>query len=197
MPTILLLVLSSALIFLMALALATERLREHGLQDRARLHAVEPRRAFDLGGLRIEPIRVTHSVVDGLGYGIETPVGTIVHTGDFKFDPSPVDDERSDYHRLAELGARGVLCLLADSTNVDRPGTTPSELRRALARGEPPEALRALVERIRREPWKVTDEDWAALASYSEDQKFELVLAAVVGAAEERFDAALRALEGA
>ena len=113
----------------MALALAGERLREHGLQDRARLVPVEPRRAFDVGGFRVEPIRVTHSVVDGLGYGIETPVGTLVHTGDFKFDPHPIDGERSDYHRLAELGERGVLCLMADSTNVDRPGTTPSESR--------------------------------------------------------------------
>jgi ribonuclease J len=129
----------------MALALAAERLKEHGLLDRARLHAVEPRRAFDLGDLRIEPIRVTHSVVDGLGYGIETPVGTIVHTGDFKFDPSPVDDERSDYHRLAELGQRGVLCLLADSTNVDRPGTTASER----------DVGTALAERFRRAPGRV------------------------------------------
>jgi ribonuclease J len=129
----------------MALALAGERLREHGLLDRARLVPVEPRRAFDVGGFRVEPIRVTHSVVDGLGYGIETPVGTIVHTGDFKFDPRPVDGERSDYHRLAELGERGVLCLMADSTNVDRPGTTPSET----------EVGRALAERVRRAPGRV------------------------------------------
>ncbi len=129
----------------MALALAGERLREHGLQDRARLVAVEPRRAFDVGGFRVEPLRVTHSVVDGLGYGIETPVGTIVHTGDFKFDPNPIDGERADYHRLAELGERGVLCLMADSTNVDRPGTTPSEH----------EVGRALTERVRRAPGRV------------------------------------------
>ena len=129
----------------MALALAGERLREHGLLDRARLVPVEPRRAFDVGGFRVEPIRVTHSVVDGLGYGIETPVGTLVHTGDFKFDPHPIDGERSDYHRLAELGERGVLCLMADSTNVDRPGTTPSER----------EVGRALAERFRRAPGRV------------------------------------------
>ena len=129
----------------MALALAGERLREHGLQDRARLVPVEPRRAFDLGSFRVEPIRVTHSVVDGLGYGIETPVGTIVHTGDFKFDPNPIDGERSDYHRLAELGERGVLCLMADSTNVDRPGTTPSEH----------EVGRALTDRFRRAPGRI------------------------------------------
>jgi ribonuclease J len=129
----------------MALALAGERLREHGLQDRARLVPVEPRRAFDVGGFRVEPLRVTHSVVDGLGYGIETPVGTIVHTGDFKFDPNPIDGERTDYHRLAELGERGVLCLMADSTNVDRPGTTPSEH----------EVGRALTDRVRRAPGRV------------------------------------------
>ena len=129
----------------MALALAGERLRERGLLEQARLHPVEPRRAFTLGAFRIEPIRVTHSVVDGLGYGIETPVGTVVHTGDFKFDPSPIDDERSDYFRLAELGARGVLCLLSDSTNVDRPGTTPSER----------EVGVALAERFRRAPGRI------------------------------------------
>jgi ribonuclease J len=129
----------------MALALAGERLREHGLQERARLVPVEPRRVFDVGGFRVEPIRVTHSVADGLGYGIETPVGTLVHTGDFKFDPHPIDGERSDYHRLAELGERGVLCLMADSTNVDRPGTTPSER----------EVGRALGERFRRAAGRV------------------------------------------
>jgi ribonuclease J len=129
----------------MALALATERLREHGLAERARLVPVEPRQAFALGAFRVEPLRVTHSVVDGLGYAIETPVGTLVHTGDFKFDANPIDGERSDYHRLAELGARGVLCLMADSTNVDRPGTTPSEH----------EVGRALAERFRRAPGRI------------------------------------------
>jgi ribonuclease J len=129
----------------MALALAGERLREHGLLERARLHPVEPRRAFELGAFHVEPIRVTHSVVDGLGYGIGTPVGTLVHTGDFKLDASPIDGERSDYHRLAELGERGVLCLMSDSTNVDRPGTTPSE--RAVGR--------ALAERFRGAPGRI------------------------------------------
>jgi ribonuclease J len=128
-----------------ALALATERLKEHGLAETARLVPVEPRRAFDLGPFRVEPIRVTHSVVDGVGYAIETPVGTFVHSGDFKFDPSPIDDERSDYHRLAELGERGVLCLMADSTNVDRPGATPSER----------EVGRHLAERFRRAPGRI------------------------------------------
>ncbi len=128
-----------------ALALATERLREHGLAGHARLHPVEPRQAFDLGPFRIEPIRVTHSVVDGVGYAVETPVGMILHTGDFKFDPTPIDEERSDYYRLAELGERGVLCLLADSTNVERPGSTPSER----------EVGRALAEHFRRAPGRI------------------------------------------
>jgi ribonuclease J len=128
-----------------ALALAAERLKEHGLAEKARLVPVEPRRAFDLGPFRVEPIRVTHSVVDGVGYAIETPVGTVFHSGDFKFDPSPIDGERSDYHRMAELGERGVLCLMADSTNVDRPGATPSER----------EVGRHLAERFRKAPGRI------------------------------------------
>jgi ribonuclease J len=151
-----------------ALALAAERLREHGLADLARLHPVEPRRAFDLGAFRIEPIRVTHSVVDGVGYGIETPVGTILHTGDFKFDPTPIDDERSDYHRLAELGERGVLCFLSDSTNVDRPGSTPSER----------EVGRALAERFRKAPGRVI---LATFASHVHRIQQVLDLAATFG----------------
>jgi ribonuclease J len=119
-----------------ALALAGERLREHGLSERARLNPVEPRRAFDLGPFRVEPVRVTHSVVDGVGYAIDTPVGVLVHTGDFKFDPTPIDGQRSDLARLAELGERGVLCLLSDSTNVERPGSTPSEREVGQALGE-------------------------------------------------------------
>ncbi len=129
----------------MALALAGERLREHGLAEQARLVPVTPRRPFALGAFRLEPLRVTHSVVDGLGYGIETPAGTLVHTGDFKFDPSPIDGQRSDYLRLAELGEAGVLCLMADSTNVDRPGTTPSEA----------EVGRALAARFRAAPGRI------------------------------------------
>jgi ribonuclease J len=152
----------------MALALAGERLREHGLDGQARLVPVEPRRVFDVGGCRVEPIRVTHSVVDGLGYGIETPVGTLVHTGDFKFDAHPIDGERADYHRLAELGERGVLCLMADSTNVDRPGTTPSEH----------EVGRALAERIRRAPGRVV---LATFASHVHRIQQVLDLAAAFG----------------
>jgi ribonuclease J len=151
-----------------ALALCTERLREHGLAERARLEPVEPRRAFDLGGFHIEPIRVTHSIVDGIGYAIDTPVGTLLHTGDFKLDPSPIDDERSDYFRLAELGARGVLCLMADSTNVDRPGTTPSER----------EVGRHLADRFRRAPGRII---LATFASHIHRIQQVLDLAAAAG----------------
>ncbi len=112
----------------MTLALVAERLREHGLLETADLRTLRPRDRFDVGPFSIEPIRVTHSIVDGIGLAIDTPVGTIVHTGDFKLDPSPLDGETPDYRRFAELGEQGVLVLCSDSTNVDRPGHTPSEV---------------------------------------------------------------------
>jgi ribonuclease J len=112
----------------LTLALVAERLREHGLLDAADLRPIRPREPVEVGPFRIEPIRVTHSIVDGIGLAIETPVGTIVHTGDFKLDPSPLDGEPPDYHRFAELGQQGVLVLCSDSTNVDRPGHTRSEI---------------------------------------------------------------------
>src|SRR4029453_16057854 len=152
----------------MALALARERLREHGVEDRARLVPVEPRRTFDVGSFRVEPIRVTHSVVDGLGYAIETPGGTPRHTGGFKFDPTPVEGAPSASPRLAELGERGVLCLMADSTNVDRPGTTPSEH----------EVGRALADRFRRAPGRII---LATFASHVHRIQQVLDLAAVFG----------------
>jgi ribonuclease J len=111
----------------LTLALVAARLAEHGLLDQADLRPLRPREAIELGSIRVEAIRVTHSIVDGIGLAIETPVGTIVHTGDFKLDPSPIDGQHPDYQKFAELGERGVLALLSDSTNVDRPGHTPSE----------------------------------------------------------------------
>ena len=71
---------------------------------------------------------MTHSIVDGMGLAIDTPAGTVVLTGDFKLDPSPLDNEPSDYRRFAELGEQGVLVLCSDSTNVDRAGHTRSEV---------------------------------------------------------------------
>jgi ribonuclease J len=111
----------------LTLALVTEKLREHGLLDEADLRPMRPRDRIEAGPFRVEPIRVTHSIADGIGLAIDTPVGTVVHTGDFKLDPSPLDGEAPDYRKFAELGEQGVLLLCSDSTNVDRPGHTRSE----------------------------------------------------------------------
>jgi ribonuclease J len=111
----------------LTLALVAERLREHGLLATADLRPMRPRDRLELGPFRVEPIRVTHSIADGIGLAIDTPVGTIMHTGDFKLDPSPLDGEPPDYRRFAELGEQGVLVLCSDSTNADRPGHTRSE----------------------------------------------------------------------
>jgi len=112
----------------LTLALVAERLREHGLLETADLRAMRPRDRITAGPFGIEPIRVTHSIADGIGLAIDTPAGTIVHTGDFKLDPTPLDGEAPDYRRFAELGERGVVVLCSDSTNVDRPGHTRSEV---------------------------------------------------------------------
>jgi len=112
----------------LTLALVAERLREHGLAEGADLRPLRPRQRIEAGPFSIEAIRVTHSIADGIGLAIDTPAGTIVHTGDFKLDPSPLDGEPPDYRRFAELGEQGVLVLCSDSTNVERPGHTPSEM---------------------------------------------------------------------
>jgi ribonuclease J len=119
----------------LTLALARQRLGEHGLLDQADLRPYRPGEPIAAGCFRILPIRVTHSIADGIGLAIETPAGTVVHTGDFKLDPDPVDREQPDFARFAELGGQGVLVLCSDSTNVGRPGHTPSEseVGRALA----------------------------------------------------------------
>jgi ribonuclease J len=109
-------------------AFVAEKLREHSLPEPADLRAMRPREPFTLGPFTIEPIRVTHSIADGMGLAIRTPVGTIVHTGDFKLDPSPLDGEPADTQRFTELGEEGVAVLCSDSTNVDRPGHTRSEI---------------------------------------------------------------------
>jgi len=109
-------------------ALLAEKLREHVLPVPADLRLMRPREPFTLGPFSIEAIRVTHSIADGMGLAIGTPAGTIVHTGDFKLDPSPLDGEPADTRRFAELGELGVAVLCSDSTNVDRPGHTRSEI---------------------------------------------------------------------
>jgi len=110
------------------LALVQPKLEEHGIDVGDRLRTVRPREIVTVGPFRIEFIRVTHSMPDCVALAIETPVGTIVHTGDFKIDQTPIDGQHFDLHRFAELGARGVLALFADSTNIERKGFTGSEI---------------------------------------------------------------------
>jgi ribonuclease J len=111
----------------LTLAIAKHRLAENGVLDQADLRAYAPGDRIVVGGFTVEPIRVTHSIADGIGLAIETPLGTVVHTGDFKLDAHPVDHQQPDYSRFAALGERGVLVLCSDSTNVGRPGHTGSE----------------------------------------------------------------------
>jgi ribonuclease J len=109
------------------LAYVEGKLEEHRLLDDAELIEVLPGRRFNLGVFSILPIRVTHSLVDCVSYAIHTPVGIVVHTGDFKIDLSSPDGHPFDLQAFADLGKQNVLCLLQDSTNVDRPGFTPGE----------------------------------------------------------------------
>ena len=111
----------------MTLALIEPKLEEHGCDAGDRLHIVKPRDRVTVGPFSIEFIRVTHSMPDCVALAITTPVGVIIHTGDFKIDQTPIDGEHFDLHRFAELGSQGVLALFADSTNVDRSGFTGSE----------------------------------------------------------------------
>src|SRR5579883_2324987 len=109
------------------LALVERRLEEHQMLDRARLNRVKPGQKLEIGPFSIEFVHVTHSIVQCVAVAITTPLGVIIHTGDFKVDPTPTDNELFDLHTLAAYGKRGVLLLLSDSTNVDRPGYTESE----------------------------------------------------------------------
>jgi ribonuclease J len=109
------------------LSLVERRLEEHELLEGAKLNRVKPGQKIELGPFQIEFIHVTHSIVSAVALAITTPLGVIIHTGDFKVDPTPTDNEPFDLHTLADYGRRGVLLLLSDSTNVDRPGYTESE----------------------------------------------------------------------
>ena len=109
------------------LALVERRLEEHQMADDAKLKTVKPGDLLELGPFSIEFIHVTHSIVSCVMLAITTPLGVIIHTGDFKVDPTPTDNILFDLHTLAAYGKRGVLLLLSDSTNVDRPGYTESE----------------------------------------------------------------------
>ncbi len=110
----------------LTLGLVKEKLLEHKLEN-IELVSVKPRGKITLGAFEIEFIRVTHSIVDGVGFGIRTPVGLIVHTGDFKLDPTPVDGQLMDFHKFSEYGENGTLLLLSDSTNAEKGGFTYSE----------------------------------------------------------------------
>ncbi|MFN7935781.1 MAG: ribonuclease J [Bryobacteraceae bacterium] len=111
----------------LTLALVQRRLEEHDLDEDPDLHEVKPGDEIEAGPFTVECIHVTHSISSSLALGIRTPLGLVVHTGDFKIDQTPMDDVPFDLHKFAEYGREGVLLLLSDSTNVDRPGFTESE----------------------------------------------------------------------
>ncbi len=110
----------------LARGLLGNKIKEHKLHNNPIL-PLDPGDELTIGAFTVIPFRVGHSIPDAMGIALRTPVGTIVHTGDFKFDHTPVDGKLSDFAILAKLGAEGVACLLSDSTNAERPGYTPSE----------------------------------------------------------------------
>ncbi len=111
----------------LTLALVNSKLKEHGLADKAHMHIVSPGDVISMGAMSVEFIAVNHSIPDAVGLAIQTPQGYLVHTGDFKIDFTPISGDVIDLARFGELGKQGVLALMADSTNAERPGFTPSE----------------------------------------------------------------------
>jgi ribonuclease J len=111
----------------LTLGLLNNKLREHGLDNTADIREITAGKPWEIPPFQIEGIRVTHSLMDCLALAIETPVGTVIHTGDFKIDNTPMEGEMFDFQRFAAYGEKGVLLLLSDSTNVERNGYTPSE----------------------------------------------------------------------
>jgi ribonuclease J len=109
------------------LAYVEDKLEEHGLLENADLNEIRTGERFKVGPFTIQPIHVTHSLVDCVSLAIHTPLGVLIHTGDFKVDPTPTDNKMFDLHSFAEYGKEGVLALFQDSTNVERKGYTPSE----------------------------------------------------------------------
>jgi ribonuclease J len=109
----------------LSLGLLKNKLDEFGLTPD--LHEVAPGQTVAIGSLKVQAIRVNHSVPDSVAVAVHTPIGVIMYTGDFKFDQTPVDGKVTDFHTLAEYGSRGILALISDSTNAMRPGVTPSE----------------------------------------------------------------------
>ncbi|NLO28344.1 MAG: ribonuclease J [Actinobacteria bacterium] len=111
----------------LTLGLVNAKLGEHGLQGKVSLNEISPAKELRLGPFRMEFLEVSHSIPDGVALGIHTPVGTVVHTGDFKLDQTPIDERPTAMQKFAELGRKGVLLLLSDSTNADTPGFTIPE----------------------------------------------------------------------
>ena len=103
------------------------KLKEHNKLNFTKLNQIEPRKKYQLGSFSIEPFRVSHSIPDSVGYAITTPIGTTIHTGDYKFDWTPVDGKTTDVDRLTELGKKGVLALMSDCLRSEKPGSTLSE----------------------------------------------------------------------
>ncbi|MFJ9499651.1 ribonuclease J [Brevibacillus centrosporus] len=111
----------------LTLGLIEEKLKEHGLLQATTRTTIDSKSVIELGAFTIRFFQTNHSIPDCLGIVFETPKGTVVHTGDFKFDLTPVNNQTPDIHRMAEIGSKGVLVLLSESTNAERPGFTPSE----------------------------------------------------------------------
>ena len=111
----------------LTMGLVRSKLRERRLHNKTEMNIVEPGTVTQLGPLSFEYVPVTHSIPDGVAVAIHTPVGTILHTGDYKFDPTPIDGRPTDSGKLAELGKDGILALLSDCVRVESQGWTPSE----------------------------------------------------------------------
>ena len=109
------------------MALVKNKLEQHGLMGEAQLHTVKEKEQISTGSFTVQFFRVTHSIVDAFALAIKTPAGTIIHTGDFKIDPTPLDGKKFDLHTLAAYGEQGVLALFSDSTNAEHSGYTASE----------------------------------------------------------------------
>ncbi|AFS53142.1 MULTISPECIES: ribonuclease J [Leptospirillum] len=111
----------------LTLGLVEGKVRQHKSLPPPRLVSIRPREKYTVGPFTFEPIRITHSIADGVAFAITTEAGTILHTGDFKIDLTPIDNEHFDMHRLCSLGEEGVLCLISDSTNSEKEGLSLSE----------------------------------------------------------------------
>ena len=111
----------------LTLALVENKLKEHSLTDKVLLNTVTPKQTIKMGCMAVEFVAVNHSIPDAVGLAIHTPAGVVVHTGDFKVDYTPINGVKIDLARFGELGSRGVLALMSDSTNAERPGYTQTE----------------------------------------------------------------------